>query len=177
MVLLAASLAAQLLRARLSVGLLARTDALHVVLPRHGQPHLWQILQTLAPLHPPAHAQPLAQTLAEGQALISARDLLILLTPSLDPGWPRALKQVARRRGGAEAILLDPASFGGAGRADAFVPLLAELGLTAKIVRRGDLQPIPASYGTLRRWEFMTLGTGRAVARQTPRAASSLTSL
>jgi uncharacterized protein (DUF58 family) len=173
MVLLAASLAAQLLRARLSVGLLARTDALHVVLPRHGQPHLWQILQTLAPLHPPAHAQPLAQTLAEGQALISARDLLIILTPSLD--WPRALKQVARRRGGAEAILLDPVSFGGAGRAEPFVSLLAELGLTAKIVRRGELRPIPASYGTLRRWEFMTLGTGRAVARQTPRSASAVT--
>jgi uncharacterized protein (DUF58 family) len=174
MVLLAASLAAQLLRARLSVGLLARTDALHVVLPRHGQPHLWQILQALAPLHPPAHAQPLAQTLAEGQALISARDLLIILTPSLAPEWPRALKQVARRRGGAEAILLDPASFGGAGRAEPFVSLLAELGLTAKIVRRGELQPISASYGTLRRWEFMTLGTGRAVARQTPRGASAL---
>jgi len=175
MVLLAASLAAQLLRARLSVGLLTRTDTLHVVLPRHGQPHLWQILQALAPLHPPAHAQPLAQTVAEGQAMISARDLLIILTPSLDPEWPRALKQVARRRGGAEAILLDPASFGGAGCADAFVPLLAELGLTAKIVRRGELRPIPASYGTLRRWEFMTLGTGRAVARQTPRGASALT--
>lgn len=175
MVLLAASLAAQLLRARLSVGLLARTDALHVVLPRHGQPHLWQILQTLAPLHPPAYAQPLAQTLAEGQALISTRDLLIILTPSLDPEWPRALKQVARRRGGAEAILLDPASFGGAGHAEPFVSLLAELGLTAKIVRRGELRPIAASYGTLRRWEFMTLGTGRAVARQTPRGASALT--
>ncbi len=171
MVLLAASLAAQLLRARLSVGLLARTDALHVVLPRHGQPHLWQILQALAPLHPPAHAQPLAQTLAEGQTLISARDLLVILTPSLDPGWPRALKQVARRRGGAEVFLLDPASFGGVSHADAFVPLLAELGLTAKIVRRGELQPLPASYGTLRRWEFMTLATGRVVARQTPRPA------
>jgi uncharacterized protein (DUF58 family) len=174
MVLLAASLAAQLLRARLAVGLLTHTETLHVVLPRHGQPHLWQILQTLAPLHPPAHAQPLAQTLAEGQALISARDLLIILTPALDPEWPRALKQVARRRGGAEAILLDPASFGGTGRAEAFVPLLAELGLTAKIVHRGDVHPIAASYGVLRRWEFMTLGTGRAVARQTPRGASAL---
>ncbi|MBM2851300.1 MAG: hypothetical protein HW418_4242, partial [Anaerolineales bacterium] len=88
--------------------------------------------------------------------------------------WPRALKQVARRRGGAEAILLDPASFGGAGRAEPFVALLAELGLTAKIVRRGDVRPIPASYGTLRRWEFMTLGTGRAVVRQTPRGAETL---
>jgi hypothetical protein len=70
--------------------------------------------------------------------------------------------------------LLDPASFGGAGRAESFVSLLAELGLTAKIVRRGELRPIPASYGTLRRWEFMTLGTGRAVVRQTPRGAETL---
>lgn len=173
MVLLAASLAAQLLRARLAVGLLTRTESLHVVLPRHGQPHLWQILQTLAPLHPPAQPQPLAKTLAQAQSLISARDLLVVITPSLDPEWPRALMRAARQRGGAEAILLDPASFGGTGRAETFVPLLVGLGLTAKIVRRGDVRPITASYGALRRWEFMTLGTGRAIARQTPRSAAA----
>jgi uncharacterized protein (DUF58 family) len=173
MVLIAASLASQLLRARLAVGLLARTETLHAVLPRRGQPHLWQILRTLAPLHPPAQSQSLAQTLAQAQSLISVRDLVVVITASLDPEWPRALSRLARPRGGAEAILIDPASFGGMGHAEAHAPLLAEMGIPAKIVRRGDVRPIPGAYGTLRRWEFMTLGTGRAVARQTPRVAAA----
>jgi hypothetical protein len=48
-----------------------------------------------------------------------------------------------------------------------------ELGLTARIVRRGELQPATSSYGALRRWEFMTLGTGRVVVRQKPREMAS----
>jgi uncharacterized protein (DUF58 family) len=173
MVVLTASLAAQLLRAHLGVGLLAapRPQALNVVLPRRGQPHLWQILRALAPLHPQPDTPPLARVLAQARAAISARDLIVVVTPSLDPDWPRALRGVARR-GGAEAILLDRASFGGQGNAGACVALLTGLGLSAKTVRRGDVRPIAAAYGALRRWEFMTLGTGRALARQTPRAAS-----
>jgi len=174
-VLLTASLAAQLLRARLSVGLLAASHAetLSVVLSRSGQPHLWQILRALAPLHP-VRMWPLARTLAQAQGVISARDLTIVITPSLDPGWARALKRTARRRGGAEAILIDPASFGGPGHVEACVESLAAMGFTAKVVRRGAVRPLAGTYGSLRRWEFMTLGTGRAVARQTPRAASAL---
>jgi hypothetical protein len=46
---------------------------------------------------------------------------------------------------------------------------LMELGIAARVVQRGELHPMSTVYGALRRWEFMTLGTGRAVARQKPR--------
>ena len=48
---------------------------------------------------------------------------------------------------------------------------LAELGISARVLRQGDLAPISGVYGDLQRWEFITGGTGRAIARRAPRAA------
>jgi hypothetical protein len=107
----------------------------------------------------------------------------VVVTPSLDPDWPRAIRQLghSRRAFNAEAILLDPVSFGGdlvipgqVGQAETFAPFLADLGIPARVVRRGDIQPISGSYGELRRWEFITLGTGRVVVRKAPREAAAL---
>jgi hypothetical protein len=70
-------------------------------------------------------------------------------------------------------ILLDPHSFepdpAPSGEAAAFVAFLASLGIPAQRIGRGDIQPYSASYGELSRWEFQTLGTGRAFARHSPR--------
>ena len=183
-VVLLASLFAQLLQDHLAVGLFAWTDRECVVMPQRSQAHLWPLLRALAPLQPAA-AHPLAETLNRARSLISGSDLLVVVTPSLDPQWPRALRHDgghrghsprARRPANAEAILLDPASFGGdpVGQAESFVPFLADLGIPARVVRRGDIQPISAAYGELRRWEFITLGTGRVVVRKAPREATPL---
>jgi hypothetical protein len=61
-----------------------------------------------------------------------------------------------------------------AGKAEGFAPFLAELGIPARVVQRGDIKPISAAYGELRRWEFITLGTGRVVVRKAPREAAAL---
>ena len=171
MVLLVSSLADHLLRQQLAVGLLAYAETLSVAQPRRGQPQFWRIVRALAPLHARC-PWPLAETLTHFRSLLSARDLIVVITPSLDTSWPQALKHTLTRnwRGGVKAILLDPVSFGGSGRSEACVPALAEQGVAARVVRRGEVQPIVAAYGALRRWEFMTLGTGRAVARQSPRS-------
>lgn len=174
-VLLAASLAAQLLQRRLAVGLMAARGAeLSLTPPRPGLAYLWDHLQALTPLHPAPETLPLSGLLTRASVLVSPRDLILIVTPSLAVAWAQAWLRMAHHGARAEAILIDPASHGGAGAAQPFVPVLAELGLTARVVRRGEVQPIAAVYGTLRRWEFMTLGTGRAVARQTPRNAPSL---
>jgi hypothetical protein len=60
-------------------------------------------------------------------------------------------------------------SAGGKSQADTFAASLASLGIPAHTLRQGDIQPNLASYGELSRWEFKTLGTGRAIARRTPR--------
>jgi len=181
-VVMMASMFAQLLQDRLAVGLFAYTDTECVVMPQRSQAHLWPLLRALAPLQP-AGPHPLSETLQRAHALISGSDLLVVVTPSLDPEWPRAIRQLghSRRAFNAEAILLDPASFGGdpaiSGQAEAFAPFLADLGIPARVVRRGDIKPISGAYGELRRWEFITLGTGRVVVRRAPREAAALSAV
>lgn len=190
MVTVVASLAAKLLQQNLSVGMFASADKEIVVLPRQGYPHLWSLLQALAPLNiAPDHR--LEDVLGRARSLVSGNDLLILVTPSLRPDWISALRRISRSRGSsgrAEVVLLDPASFvSGAAEnsgaampqpdehaAEAFLPVLLENGITANLLRRQDVRIISGYYGEISRWEFSVLGTGRAIARKSPRAASPL---
>jgi uncharacterized protein (DUF58 family) len=172
MVILLASLASNLLNERLSVGLLADVDAAKAILPQYGSAHFWTILRALALLQP-SRSNTLVDTLTLARGLISARDSMIVITPSLNPDWPPALQRLLGRatNSGVEVILLDPVSFGGAGDAHLFAALLAEQSIRSNVVRRGEVQPISGAYGEVRRWEFKILGTGRVVVSQTPRRA------
>lgn len=175
MVTVVASLAAALLQKRLKVGLFACSEKDQVVLPRQGQPHLWSILQALAPLRCTPD-QPLEDVLVRVSALLTGSDLLMVVTPSLRPDWIMPLQRLARGRSGsgrAEVILLDPASFGRPGSGESFFPLLIERGIPAHLLRAEDVQLISGYYGELSRWEFTVSATGRAVARNVPRAASA----
>jgi uncharacterized protein (DUF58 family) len=175
MVTLTGSLAAYFLREQLAVGLLLNCETLQVIPPQRGTPHLWTLLRALAPLHPyPDHS--LAQTLQRAHTIIGVSDSVIVITPSVGADWVRELKQLAwkRRGSGAEAMLLDPASFGGTNRVEPCLALLNELGLDYKVVRRGEIRTIAGAYGALSRWEFMTSATGGAVIKQRPRRAPTL---
>lgn len=175
MVMLVATLAAQLLRRQLAVGLLADDGSLRVIPPRRGTAHLWALLRALSPLHTCA-AKPLAATLAQANSLVGTSHLVVVVTPSIAADWVRALSRLAGqgRGGGAEAILLDPVSFGGSGNAESCLSLLRQLGINHQLVPRGAIQPIAGAYGALSRWEFKTLSTGRVWARQTPHHRPSL---
>jgi uncharacterized protein (DUF58 family) len=179
-VVLLASLAAQLLRDQLAVGLLAGSNEKQIVPPQRGQAHLWTLLRAIAPLQPVLD-RPFQRVLAEARPLVSGRELFIVITPSLDAAWPGELARLVRSRqgSGAEAILLDPFSFtqdglaGGDTETARFSSYLTENGILARTIRRGEIQPIPAAYGTLRRWEFITVGTGRVFVRQAPRQSGA----
>jgi uncharacterized protein (DUF58 family) len=176
MVTITASLAAVLLEQKLSVGLLASAGEDVYVLPRQGQTHLWTILQTLAPLHSTGGSS-LADVLERARALISGSDLLIVVTPSIQPDWVLPLQYLARSRGGggrAEVILLNQDSKESEDRVNAFLPLLLERGIRANIVGKDNIQLISGYYGEINRWEFIVSGTGRAVARNMPRAAAQV---
>ena len=172
MIILLASLAAHLLADRLAVGLLLDAQAGATVPPQFGEAHLWSILRELAQ----AQAQinrPFDQVLLELRNVVSFRDSIVVLTPSLDADWPQALQLLGgdRFNFAPEALVLDPVSFGGESSASDFVSLLREQGVAAHMVRNEDIVPISGAYGAVRRWEFQTLGTGRVFVRQTPRAA------
>jgi uncharacterized protein (DUF58 family) len=214
MITLLASLADRLLNERLAVGIIACTESPTVVVPARGRPHLWQLLRALAELQ--TIPRPLSETLAQARTLISGRERVVVVTPSLQPDWVGELNRLdpASRRSNAEVILLDPNSFsdpagvglreaknlllpplgpplrerearggksrttltpfskggqGGILAAAAFVSFLASQGIPARLLRQGDIRPHSGSYGEVSRWEFETLGTGRAIARHAPR--------
>ena len=171
MLVLLATLAHLLLRENLAVGLYAHGAERIVVPPLRGRASIWRLLRSIAPLQV-VTGQPLAHTLNEARPLIGAHDTLVILTPSLDPGWPRQVSAHARGQP-VQVLLFDPLSFGGEGDVQAFRSLLASQGLNSAAVRRGDIQPIQASYGALRRWEFKTLSSGRVLVLRTPRSAES----
>ena len=172
MVTVVASLAAALLQARLTVGMFACPDEDRVVLPRQGQAHLWPILQALAPLRAgPAH--PLEDTLARAGALITGRDLLVVVTPSLRPDWVLPLQRLSRSRSGsgrAEVILLDPQSMAH-WPGETLLALLQERGVRTHRLGQSDIRVISGYYGELSRWEFTVSATGKAVLRNAPRSA------
>jgi len=177
MIILTATIAARLLDQHLAVGVIldaAHDHAAHghTVLPQAGSAHLWTILRALA-LARATPDRPLAETLVHARSIVSLRDSSVILTPSLDAEWMKALPHLSggSRRGGAEVVLLDPISFGGSSGAEGFRLMLAEQGVPAHVVRRQDIRPATGTYGAVRRWEFKTLGTGRVAVMQTPRVA------
>jgi uncharacterized protein (DUF58 family) len=174
-VLLAASLAERLLQDRMTVGLFAGLDDQTLVLPQRGHAHLWTLLQRLTPLHSRPDCS-IALVLGRLQPLVSPRDLLVVITPSADPSWPDALQRAVRARGlgSAEAILLDPISFGGSADVSGLAADLAVRGFQTRLIQKGQIQAVKGAYGSLSRWEFLVSATGKAIARRAPRRAAAL---
>lgn len=174
MILVTATLASRLLHDQLAVGFFADAKERAVVLPQRGPQHQWDILRALAPLEA-AEDRPLVSALQKMRHLSNPRNMILVITPSLELNWLPELRRLSGIRSSrhAQAVLLDPQSFGGGSSADRMLPILARAGIQAQVIQRGQVKPISGAYGALRRWEFKSLATGRVVARQSPRAASA----
>jgi uncharacterized protein (DUF58 family) len=169
MIILLASLADWLLREQFAVGFYAHEHSPHLLRPQRGHNAFWNLLRIIAPMYS-VPDRSFAETLREVRPLLGTRDMLLVITPSLDPAWAREIRKVSDQRR-MHAFLLDPAGYGGQS-ARPYVQMLASLGITSSLLQPGDIQPIPGSYGALRRWEFRTLSTGRVILLQTPRQAA-----
>ncbi|MBI9048034.1 MAG: DUF58 domain-containing protein [Anaerolineaceae bacterium] len=174
LILLLAALAAQLLDQQRAVGLYAATNPACIVMPQRGTAHLWTILSALAPLHT-TQKTPFSQSLLQASGLISSQDLVIAATPSTDQLWLRSLAQLTHGQHGSEAwaYMLDCESMGGATPSLSNVEVAASLGMVARIIRSEDIRTILGSYGAIRRWEFITTGTGKVVLANAPRQAET----
>ena len=170
MILLLSALASQLLQDHRAVGLFAGSESDRIVLPQRGPAHFWTILAALTPLHA-TQTQTFAWTLQQAASLISVQDLIIAVTPSLEINWMITLAHLTHGYGGNSAwsFLLDPKSFGMTGEVQMAQESALAMGITARIVRRGDILMQSGGMGALRRWEFKTLGTGKVVVRNAPR--------
>ncbi len=174
MILLLAALAGQLLGAQRAVGLYAAGEKPVVVVPQSGPGYLWDILAALTPLHAD-QPEDFSQVLTQAGSLIAKQDLIVVVTPNLSPQWMRTLAGMTRSAAGSQAwaLVLDPAAFGARQSAQAALPVLAGLGIPARVVRPEDVTAQAGGYGALRRWEFITTATGKVVARNTPRQAGT----
>jgi uncharacterized protein (DUF58 family) len=164
---LLASLSNRLLRDHMTVGMFAWTERQSIVLPRRGKPHHWNLLKAIAPLQP-IDNRPLTQVTRTALALTSARDLIIILTPSLDTAW--ATLQNQRKF---MTILLDPEPFTGKAGAVKAAQHLRARNIPTRVLHRDEIQPIQAAYGPLSRWEFLVLSSGKVIVRQKPHHTSS----
>ena len=173
MIILTATIAARLLDQHLAVGVILDAAHSHTVLPQAGSAHLWTILRALA-LAQSTPDRPLAETLMHARSIVSLRDSSVILTPSLDPEWMKALPHLSggiahgrRGSGAARSDLVRWLDRGGGASARCWL----EQGVPTHVVRRQDIRPATGTYGAVRRWEFKTLGTGRVAVMQTPRVA------
>jgi uncharacterized protein (DUF58 family) len=170
LVLLLASLSSSLIKSQIAVGLITGGEELYAVTPQRSQTHLWALLRAIAPLEPIPN-RPFSNTLQRLPTLVPWRDTLVLLTPSSNLDWTKALNLPGKgiTPGRAKVILLDPLSFGGATSAETMQTLLSGQGIDTSLVHRGEIQPLTGIYGQINRWEFSTGGTGRLFVRHTPK--------
>ena len=172
-VILAASLADKTLRENRAVGLAAygrrgadaNSEPLPTLaMPQKGMAQQWRILQALAAVRA-GGAWPLARVLAEMDRNLGRGMTLAVITPSCDPGWVAGLLPPMRRGIAPAVLLLDPATFGGAGNVDALRGLLAQMGVPSHVIAKGTpFRPI-AKHRRIGRPEYRVLpGTGRVIA-------------
>jgi uncharacterized protein (DUF58 family) len=160
-VLVAASLASDLLREGRAVGLITFTTERHVIRPVRSTHHLWTILGELARLpnatqrQRPGFALPLA--LRQIARLLRAGTNVVIVTPSDDPAWIGGLAQLAARQIVPSVILIE------ASGASPLKPALLEQGVICRSVRCDVPLPVRPAFGRTRRWEFKTLATGRVI--------------
>jgi hypothetical protein len=81
---------------------------------------------------------PLTQVLLSEGERLGRGVTLVVITPSLDTTWVAASRDLARRGVRLVAVVIDPQSFGGQGRAETTIAELQASRVPAYLVRNGD---------------------------------------
>ncbi|MGB8213101.1 MAG: DUF58 domain-containing protein [Anaerolineales bacterium] len=165
-VILAASLADRGLRAGHSVGLVMCSPEPTWISPQHASGHAMRILRTLALAKP--GERPLAELLQEAQKSIRQGASLIIITPNVQADWAASMLQLVRIGITPTVLLLDPLSFGGTDSADGALALFNDYGVAYNLIQSDLLNRPEAHPGKQGKWEWRTLGRGKAVAIRKP---------
>lgn len=165
-IIMAASLTERGLRAGRAVGLLANARAFVHLEPQRGEYQRLRILRALATIEPGpqplgAHIETLAQTVERNASVI-------IITPALEGEWLRQVLAFPARATAPTVILLDRASYGGAGDVKALANVLAREGIAHFVVTRDLMDRPEARPGQQGAWEWRVSATGRAIPRHAP---------
>jgi len=126
-IILAASIANRGLQSDRAVGLISEGDEQIWLPPKHGSGQRWEILYSLATIH--RGKVSLSTLLANTQRALGRSTSAIIITPSADPNWIKALVTLMQRNISLTVLFLDPQSFGGGGKLDPIVSKLTSWGV------------------------------------------------
>lgn len=166
-VLLAASLAARALRQNRAVGLAAYGQTPQVVRPGQGQGQQWKILRALALVNADGQAG-LALTIRDLKRTIRPGTAVVIITATGTTGWLPDLLSLSQQGVQSNVILLDRRSFGGEGNSEGLRDAIRQLGLSAHVIRQGDIDQPPAGQERRGDWDFRVTGLGKVIAVSSP---------
>jgi len=136
-VVIAASIAKNLLGQRRSVGLIAYGDRNEVLPPDRGERQLLKIIEALALIRARGRTR-LAEVLTAEELRFGRNTTVVVITPSDDEEWVTGLRYLLQRGVKAAAVLLESQSFGGWGQAAPISAVLTMSDVPVYVVRRGD---------------------------------------
>ena len=134
---IAASLAKHLLGHNRAVGLIAYGQGREATPADRGERQLTKLMETLAVIRALGKV-PLAQVLAAEGRSLGRNTSVVVITPSDDPKWVDALRDLRRRGIRGLGIVLDSSSFGRSGKTDAVVAALHQNGMRSYRICEGD---------------------------------------
>ncbi len=160
-IILTASLANLGMRTGHSVGLLTHGDKLVWLPPRMSDEHNWEILRSLALIEPGQRS--LAELLEMARPSLGRNTSLIIITPSIDGPWVKALLGLSREGVVPTVMVFDPQTFGGSGNLPALKDYLAGLGITHEVISRDLLDRSESRPGQSGHWDWRVTPMGKAI--------------
>ena len=160
-VLIAASMANEMLRTNHAVGIMTHGDEPIVIPPQKGHQQLWELLRVLAGLHATSEV-PLYNLLQLFEPVSGRSISAAIITPSSQPEWISGLSLLLRHGTHPTGILLDASTFGGSGDMQGVLGALADLGVAGHVIGK-DFRFEHLTEKRQQRPEFRVLGTGRVI--------------
>jgi uncharacterized protein (DUF58 family) len=136
-VVLACSLASQMLAEGRTVGLYAHGREAFMVRPSRGRQHVWEFMSTLVDVYADGN-MPLHMVIGELRAAVPGRHALVAITPDASGDWIGALTMLSGGGKAAQALLVDTHQRRMAGVASR----LQRLGISRSIFVAGEPLPL-----------------------------------
>ena len=134
---IAASVAKYFLRAQRAVGFISYGHQHEIIQPDRGERQLNRLLEVLAVLRAEGSIN-FGHVLAIESARLGRNNTLVSITPSLETGWVKSLRETKRRGLRSIAAIADVNTFGGHGDIAGVTAELLGSGIPTYVVREGD---------------------------------------
>ncbi len=134
---IAASVATQLLRVGVPVGMAAYGDHSYLLRPDHSAGQGERLLELLALVRAQG-TMPVGQAILNVESSLTRLDTLVIITPNASAGWVSSVEAVRERGTRMVTIMIDPTDFGGPGDPAPVADQLFAHDVPTYMVKRGQ---------------------------------------